>query len=125
MALGLSYTNFQYSDITLSTSAPKGNQTITASVQLTNSGTRAGKEVVQLYIHDVVGSITRPVKELKGFQKVELKPGETKTISFSISTNDLKFYNGDLKYDWESGDFEIMIGGNSRDVKIAKLNWSK
>jgi beta-glucosidase len=122
---GLSYTKFTYSDIALSTNTPKGNQTITASVTLTNTGDKVGKEVVQLYIRDVVGTITRPLKELKGFEKVELKPGESKTITFHISPSDLKFYNYDLKYDWEPGEFHIMIGGNSRDVKWAKLNWSK
>jgi len=80
---------------------------------------------VQLYIRDVVGSITRPVKELKGFQKIELKAGETKTIAFKITPEDFKFYNSDLKYDWEAGEFQIMIGGNSRDVKMAAVNWNK
>ncbi len=122
---GLSYTNFNYSDIKLSTTALKGNQTLTASVTLTNAGKYDGSEVVQLYIRDVVGSVTRPVKELKGFQKIMLKAGETKTVTFNITPNDLKFYNYDLKYDWEAGDFEIMIGGNSRDVKKRKVNWSK
>lgn len=122
---GLSYTNFTYSDVKLSSSEGKGNQTLTASVELTNSGQHDGAEVVQLYIRDVVGSVTRPVKELKGFQKVFLKAGETKTISFKITTADLKFYNNDLKYDWESGEFIIMVGGNSRDVKSAKVNWVK
>ena len=96
-----------------------------ASVTVTNSGSREGKEVVQLYIRDIVGSITRPVKELKGFQKIDLKAGETKTVSFSITVNDLKFYNSEIKYDWEAGDFEIMIGTNSNDVKKAKLTWVK
>ena len=122
---GLSYTNFTYSDIKLSSTSLKGNQILTASVSVTNSGKYDGKEVVQLYIHDVVGSITRPVKELKGFQKIDLKAGETKTVSFNVSTNDLKFYNYDLKNDWESGAFEIMIGANSRDVKMGKVNWVK
>jgi len=122
---GLSYTNFTYSDVKLSSNALKGNQTLTASVTLTNSGSRDGKEVVQLYIRDLVGSITRPVKELKGFQKIELKAGETKTVSFNITTNDLKFYNSDIKYDWEAGDFEIMIGSSSNDVKKAKVSWVK
>ncbi|MBN8673869.1 MAG: beta-glucosidase BglX [Chitinophagales bacterium] len=122
---GLSYTSFSYSDIKLSNTALKGKQTLTASVTVTNTGKYDGKEVVQLYIRDVVGSVTRPVKELKGFQKVELKAGETKTVSFSITPEDLKFYNYDLKYDWEAGDFEIMIGSNSRDVKTGKVNWTK
>ena len=122
---GLSYTSFNYSDVKLSSSSLKGNQTLIASVAVTNSGNREGKEVVQLYIRDLVGSITRPVKELKGFQKIDLKAGETKTVSFSITPNDLKFFNSEIKYDWEAGDFEIMIGTNSNDVKKAKINWVK
>lgn len=122
---GLSYTTFTYSDIKLSNTSLKGNQTLTASVTLTNTGNIDGKEVVQLYIRDVVGSVTRPVKELKGFQKVELKAGESKTVSFNITPNDLKFYNYDLKYDWEAGEFMIMIGGNSKDVKSGRINWLK
>jgi beta-glucosidase len=122
---GLSYTTFSYSDIKLSSTSLKGNQTLTASVIVTNSGNKDGKEVVQLYIRDIVGSVTRPVKELKGFQKIELKGGESKTVSFRITPEDLKFYNYDLKYDWEPGDFVIMIGSNSRDVKSAKINWAK
>ena len=122
---GLSYTNFTYGDLKLSSTSLKGNQTLTASVAVTNSGNLRGKEVVQLYIRDVVGSTTRPVKELKGFQKIAFKAGETKTVTFNITTNDLKFYNSDLKYDWEPGEFVIMAGGNSRDVKSVKLNWVK
>jgi len=122
---GLSYTSFSYSDIKLSSSSLKGNQTLTASVTVTNTGNKDGKEVVQLYIRDVVGINSRPVKELKGFQKIDLKAGESKTVSFNITTADLKYYNTDLKYDWEPGEFEIMIGPNSRDVKKVKINWSK
>lgn len=122
---GLSYTNFSYSDVKLNTTNAKGNQTVAASVTVTNTGNKTGKEVVQLYIHDVVGANTRPVKELKGFRKIELKPGESKTVSFNITTKDLTYYHFDNTWGWEPGDFEIMIGGNSRDVKTAKLNWSK
>ena len=122
---GLSYTNFTYGDLKLSSTSLKGNQTLTASVTVTNSGSLDGKEVVQLYVRDVVGSMTRPVKELKGFQKISLNAGETKTVTFNITTNDLKFYNSNLKYDWEAGDFVIMVGGNSRDVKSQKVNWVK
>lgn len=122
---GLSYTHFSYGDLKLSSSSLKGNQTLKASIDITNTGSRDGKEVVQLYIRDKVGSTTRPVEELKGFQKVELKAGETKTISFNITPEDLKFYNYDLKYDWEPGDFVIMIGGNSRDVKSVSVAWTK
>jgi beta-glucosidase len=122
---GLSYTNFSYSDMALSTTKAKGNQSVTASVTLTNTGSYEGKEVVQLYIRDVVGSITRPVSELKGFQKISLKPGESTKVSFNITPEDLKFYNYDLKYDWEAGDFEIMIGTNAQAVKKANISWSK
>jgi beta-glucosidase len=122
---GLSYTNFSYSDLKLSSTSLKGNQALTATVTLTNNGTKDGKEVAQLYIRQLVGSIARPVKELKGFQKIFLKAGESKTISFNITPEDLKFYNSDLKYDWEAGDFVIMVGGNSRDLKSGKVNWVK
>jgi len=122
---GLSYTTFNYSDISLSSSKLQGNQTLKASITLTNTGKYDGAEVVQLYIRDVVGSITRPIKELKGFQKIMLKVGESKTVTFDITPESLKFYNSDLKYDWESGDFEIKIGGNSKDIKTATINWTK
>jgi len=122
---GLSYSHFTYSSLTLSSASEKGNQQLTATVTVTNDGAMEGKEVVQLYIRDLVGSVTRPVKELKGFRKIDLKAGESRKISFTITTEDLKFYNSDLKYDWESGDFSIMIGGNSRDVLSANVNWTK
>lgn len=122
---GLSYTSFSYGDLRISNSTPRGSQEITASITVTNTGKYDGREVVQLYIRDMVGSVTRPVKELKGFQKIDLKAGETKTVTFRITPNDLKFYNYDLKFDWEPGEFQVMIGGNSRDVKAAKINWSK
>lgn len=122
---GLSYTNFNYADISVSNATPKGNQTIQASVTVTNSGNYDGAEVVQLYIRDLVGSNTRPVKELKGFEKIYLKKGESKKVTFDISPEKLKFYDNNLKYDWEAGEFEIMIGTNSSEVKKSKVNWSK
>lgn len=122
---GLSYTTFTYSSIRLNDTAAIGNQRISVSVDVTNSGSIAGEEVVQLYMRDVVGSITRPVKELKGFRKVMLKAGESKTVTFAITPQDLKFYNYDLKYDWEAGDFEIMVGPNSRDLEKVKVSWLK
>jgi beta-glucosidase len=122
---GLSYSHFTYSGLTLSSSALKGDQRVTATVTVTNDGAVDGKEVVQLYLRDLVGSITRPVKELKGFQKIGLKAGESRKITFTITPEDLKFYNNDLKYDWEAGDFTIMVGGNSRDVLSANVNWTK
>lgn len=122
---GLSYTTFTYSDVTVSSTSLKGNQTLTANVTVTNTGKFTGKETVQLYIRDVVASITKPMKELKGFQQLELKAGESKTVSFNITPQDLKFYNAALKFDWEAGEFHIMIGSNSSDVKTTKINWSK
>ncbi len=122
---GLSYTSFNYSGLKLDQNNLTGNQTLKASIDVTNSGKYDGEEVVQLYIRDLVGSMTRPVKELKGFQKVFIKAGETKTVTFDITPEDLKFYNYDLKFDWESGDFVIMVGGNSRDVETAQVSWMK
>jgi beta-glucosidase len=122
---GLSYTRFSYSDLKLSKTSLKGNETLTATVTLTNSGKYPGEEVAQLYISDPVATVTRPVKTLKGFQKVSLNAGESKEVSFKVTTDQLKFYNTDLKYDWESGEFVIHVGTNSRDVSSAKVNWTK
>jgi len=122
---GLSYTQFEYGAMQLSAKQLKGNQKLTVTVPVKNTGKYSGKEVVQLYIRDEVGSITRPVQELKGFNKIELAPGETKNVSFEITPELLKFYNGDLKLDWESGDFQIMVGSSSKDVQVAKINWIK
>lgn len=118
---GLSYTTFSYGDVTLSSSVLNPKGTVQATVTVTNTGKRAGAEVVQLYIHDLIGSITRPVKQLKGFDKIFLKPGESKTVSFTLTQDLLKFYDYNLNYVAEPGDFDIMIGGNSRDVKSARL----
>jgi beta-glucosidase len=122
---GLSYTSFDYSNFSLSSKYLKGNEILKATITITNTGKYDGAETVQLYIRDVVGSITRPIKELKGFQKIFLKAGESKTITFDISTEMLKFYNSELKFDWESGDFEIMIGKDSVNVKKEKIKWEK
>lgn len=110
---GLSYTNFSYSNLTISTNKISRNETLKISVNVTNSGNYDGAETVQLYIKDVVGSVTRPVKELKRFEKVIIKKGESKTISFEITSNDLKFYDKNMKFTAEPGDFEIFVGGNS------------
>jgi beta-glucosidase len=122
---GLSYTQFTYGDLVLDKTELTGDQSLAASISLANTGKYDGAEVVQLYIRDPVGSMTRPVKELKGFQKVFLKAGETTTVTFTITPEDLRFYNYNLQYDWEPGEFIIMAGGNSRDVKSAKVNWVK
>jgi beta-glucosidase len=116
---GLSYTSFSYSDIKLSKTSFKKGEEVTASVEVKNTGSVEGKEVVQLYIRDLVGSVTRPVKELKGFEKISLKPGESKTVRFTLSEEMLKFYNATLQYVAEPGDFSVFIGTNSKDLKEA------
>ena len=116
---GLSYTTFSYSDITLDKSSMNINGEITATVTVTNTGKYDGSEVVQLYIRDLIGSVTRPVKELKGFEKIFLKAGESKQVSFKLTADMLKFYNYNLDFVCEPGDFEVMIGGDSRDVNMA------
>lgn len=119
---GLSYTTFAYSDITLSSSAIDNNGELTASVTVSNTGKKDGAEVVQLYIRDIVGSVTRPIKELKGFEKVFIKAGESKTVTFKVTPEMLKFYNSELNFVNEAGDFDLMIGGNSHDVKSARFS---
>ena len=116
---GLSYTTFSYSDVALDKTSMTDKGELTATVTVTNTGKRDGAEVVQLYIRDLVGSVTRPVKELKGFEKIFLKAGESKKVSFKITPELLKFYNYNLDFVCESGDFEVMIGRNSQDVKKA------
>ena len=118
---GLSYTTFSYSPVTLSSSEMTQDGEIKATVTLTNTGNCEGTEVVQLYIRDLVGSVTRPVKELKGFERVTLKAGESREVAFTINQNLLKFYNGEIKYVCEPGEFEVMIGTNSADVQSAKF----
>ena len=122
---GLSYTQFTYSDVTLSTKSARAGQPVTATVTITNSGKYDGEEVVQLYIRDVVGSISRPLKELKGFQKIMLKAGESRTVSFTLGKDQLGFYNSDLKWVVEPGEFKVMIGGNSADLKEATFQVTK
>ena len=118
---GLSYTAFAYSNIKLSASELAENGELTAEITVTNTGKRNGTEVVQLYIRDVAGSVTRPVKELKGFEKIFLKAGESQNVRFKITPEMLKFYNYDLQYICEPGSFEVMIGGNSEQVKSAEF----
>lgn len=118
---GLSYTTFAYSDISLSQTSIGMNGVLTASVNVTNTGLLPGGEVVQLYIRDLVGSTTRPVKELKGFERIYLQPGQTRTVTFKIAPEMLKFYNYDLQYVVEPGDFSLMIGPDSRDVKTTRF----
>lgn len=118
---GLSYTKFEYSDIRLSKNSIKPGEKLEAIVTVRNAGEHDGEEVVQLYIRDLVGSVVRPVKELKGFQKIFLKKGEAKELRFSITTDDLRFYNEKVQYVFEPGDFDVFIGTNSRDTKKASF----
>lgn len=116
---GLSYTTFEYSNLTLDKKEIKKNESLKISVDVKNTGSREGKEVVQLYIRDLVGSVTRPVKELKDFTKISLKPGETKHVEFTITPDKLKFYDINMNYVVEPGDFKVFVGTNSVDVKEA------
>lgn len=118
---GLSYTTYEYGDVVLNRDELTADGTIEASVTVRNAGKVDGEEIVQLYLRDVVRSVTPPVKELKGFQRVALKAGESKTVRFTIDAEMLKFYNSNLDYVAEPGEFIVMIGGNSRDLKEKKF----
>lgn len=118
---GLSYTEFNYGELKLSKSEISSTDSLTISVDITNKGSRDGEEVVQLYIHDMVGSVTRPVKELKAFKKIFFKAGETKNVSFILNVTDLSFYKSDLSFGFEPGKFEVFIGPNSRDLVKAEF----
>ncbi|MGC4103472.1 beta-glucosidase BglX [Ferruginibacter sp.] len=122
---GLSFTKFTYGAFTVNKTALKANDKLEVSVTVTNSGNYDGEEVVQLYVRDRFGSVVRPVKELKGFKKIFLKKGESREVKFTLTTNDLKFYNDALVYDWEPGDFDIMAGPNSADVQKLSITWNK
>ena len=122
---GLSYTKFNYGNLKLSSETMAMNGNMTVSVDITNSGDYDGKEVVQLYIRDLVGSVTRPVRELKGFQKVMIKKGETKTVTFDISVEDLKFYNSQLDFVAEPGMFQIFVGTDSNASLMQEFELKK
>ena len=119
---GLSYTTFRYGVLQLSNNSMNVNGKITASVTVINTGNCDADEIVQMYIRDMVGSVARPVKELKGFERIHLKKGESRTVSFDITAEQLKFYNSALNWVCEPGEFEVMIGGNSRDVQTKKFS---
>lgn len=118
---GISYTSFTYGDIKLGKTEMNASDTLAVSVEVKNTGTRGGDEVVQLYIHDLIASITRPVKELKAFKKIHLNPGETKTVVFKLSATDLSFYKSDLSFGSEPGQFEVFVGASSKDLKRAEF----
>ena len=116
---GLSYTTFEYSDLKVTPSQSSGNELANVSLKVKNTGTRAGSEVVQLYVHDGHSKIDRPVRELKGFKRVELKPGETKTVGFTLDRSDLSYWSPEKKA-WvaDPGTFEIQVGASSRDIRL-------
>ena len=115
---GLSYTTFAYSNMKLSKSTINKNETLEVSLTLANTGKYAGEEVVQLYMRDKVASIVRPVKELKGFQKIKLAAGESKTVTFTIDNENLSFYHTDLQFASEAGEFDLMVGSSSEDIRL-------
>jgi beta-glucosidase len=116
---GLSYTTFSYGDLKLSKTKMKDTETLEVSMTLTNTGKFAGEEVVQLYLQDKFGSVVRPIIELKDFQKVKLQPGETKTLTFVIDNEKLAFYNQALEFKSEPGEFNLMIGSSSSDIRLS------
>jgi beta-glucosidase len=118
---GLSYTTFKLSNLQLSAPRLRSNEKLTVSVEVENAGSRAGDEVVQLYIRDVTASMTRPVKELKGFQRITLQPGEKRRVEFALTHDHLAFWNRDMRFVVEPGEFRVMVGSNSRDVIEAKF----
>lgn len=118
---GLSYTDFEYSDLSLSNTSLSAGDSISISVAVANTGQMAGEEVVQLYIRDLFGSVTRPVLELKDFRKIRLEEGEKRTIHFSIDVEDLRFWDRDMNFTWEPGEFRVFIGPNSRDLLGAEF----
>lgn len=118
---GLSYTTFSYSDPAVDRQSMSENDKLNVTTTVTNTGNRSGEEVVQLYIRDVVGSVTRPVKELKRFEKIVLKPGESKQVTFTLTSADLSFYKRDMTYGTEPGKFIVFTGGNSRDTKSTEF----
>jgi beta-glucosidase len=119
---GLSYGSFEYSDLRLSHSALNIGEALTARVSLTNSGRTEAEEIVQLYTRDLVGSVTRPVKELKDFARVRLAPGESRELCFALRTDQLSFHNAAMKRVVEPGLFHLMVGGSSEDVLTAEFS---
>ena len=118
---GLSYTDFVYGDLQLSSETLPKNGNLTASVTVTNKGNHDGYETVQIYLRDIYAEVARPVKELKGFDRIFLKKGESREVKFVLTEDDLKFYNSGLQYIYEPGEFDVMIGTNSRDVQTKRF----
>ena len=122
---GLSYTNFSFGEIQLDKNSFSEGGQIKASVEVTNTGDRAGEEVVQLYLRDLIGSITRPIKELKGFKKIKLEPGESKTVEFTIDEELISFFTREKKWEAEPGDFKLFVGPDSTNLKETSFEFKK
>ena len=118
---GLSYTSFEYGELVLSGDTLSPGERLTVSIDVTNTGERFGEEVVQLYVRDRVGSVTRPVRQLRGFEKIALDAGQSVTVSFDIEPRDLAFYRRDMTFGYEAGAFEVGVGGSSQDVVTAEF----
>ena len=118
----MSYTTFEYSNFRLEKSTMGKDESIKAYVDIKNTGSREGDEIAQLYIRDNFSSVTRPVKELKDFKRINLKPGEQKTVAFDITSDKLAFYDADMKWTAEPGDFTIMVGSSSDKCENIKLH---
>jgi beta-glucosidase len=119
---GLSYTSFSYGDLRLSSNRIDEKDSLTVTCTVSNTGKRPGEEVAQLYVRDLVGSVTRPTKELKDFRKIALAPGESKTLTFKLTSRELSFYKRDMTFGFEPGKFHVFVGGNSRDTKQAEFS---
>jgi len=119
---GLSYTTFSYSDIKINKTEFQKEDQIIATAEIRNTGDKDGEEIVQLYIHDLVGDVTRPVKELKGFKKILVKKGETVTVTFNVSTSELSYYHQNMSYSLDPGDFELFIGPNSSEGLVSRFS---
>jgi beta-glucosidase len=115
---GLSYTKFEYSNLRIEPASMRNRGTARVSVDLKNTGAREGTEIAQLYIHDVLASVATPVKQLRGFQRLTLKPGETRTVQFTVTPDELKLLNREMRWVVEPGDFNILIGASSADIRL-------
>lgn len=118
---GLSYTTFAYGELKLNKTTLMEGESIKATINVTNTGDFKATEIVQLYTHDIYASLARPVKELKGFERITLNPGESRDVTFSITPDMLRFYNSELEYVWEPGEFEVMAGPDSEHLSTCKF----
>ncbi|MEC3884874.1 glycoside hydrolase family 3 N-terminal domain-containing protein [Halobacillus sp. HZG1] len=119
---GMSYSRFEYNELSISSKRIRQDESLTVSIQLTNTGDYAGEEIVQLYVRDLVGEVVRPLKELKDFEKVYLHPGEQKDVHFTLTEEQLRYYHANMEYKSDAGEFEVFVGPNSRDAKSERFS---